>query len=70
MTIESDCTALDAISGADQVAGWARTVVGWAVDHAIISGEVVDGVAQVNPEGGAWRASAAKMVSVLHRDVL
>lgn len=70
MTIESDCTALDAISGADQVAGWARTVVGWAVDYAIISGEVVDGVAQVNPEGGAWRASAAKMVSVLHRDVL
>lgn len=70
MTIESDCTVLDAISGADQVAGWARTVVGWAVDHAIISGEVVDGVAQVNPEGGAWRASAAKMVGVLHRDVL
>lgn len=70
ITVASDCTALDAIAGSDQVADWARTSVGWCVDQGIISGEVTGGVAYVNPDGSAWRCAAAKMVGVLHRDVL
>lgn len=66
----SDCTALDAIAGADGVSSWARTQMGWAVDKGILSGSIVDGVAWVDPQGTAQRCQAAKMVSVFHRDVL
>ena len=70
MTVSSTGQALDAINGADQVSDWARTSVAWAVDQGIISGEVVDGVAWVNPGNEAWRCAAAKMFAVLHRDIL
>lgn len=66
----SDCTALDAIAGADGVSSWARTQMGWAVDEEILSGSIVDGIAWVDPQGAAQRCQAAKMVSVFHRDVL
>ena len=70
VTVASSGQALDAINGASEVANWARTSVAWAVDQGIISGEVDNGVAYVNPNGDAWRCAAAKMFSVLHRDVL
>ncbi|MDN0070295.1 MBG domain-containing protein [Collinsella ihumii] len=70
VTVASSGQALDAINGASEVANWARTSVAWAVDQGIISGEVDNGVAYVNPSGDAWRCAAAKMFSVLHRDVL
>lgn len=70
ITVASNGQALDAINGASEVANWARTSVAWAVDQGIISGEVDNGVAHVNPNGDAWRCAAAKMFSVLHRDVL
>lgn len=70
ITVASNGQALDAINGASKVADWARTSVSWAVDQGIISGEVDNGVAYVNPNGDAWRCAAAKMFSVLHRDVL
>lgn len=70
ITVASNGQALDAINGASEVADWARTSVSWAVDQGIISGEVDNGVAYVNPNGDAWRCAAAKMFSVLHRDVL
>ena len=70
VTVASSGQALDAINGASEVADWARTSVSWAVDQGIISGEVDNGVAYVNPGGDAWRCAAAKMFSVLHRDVL
>lgn len=70
--IWSDSYRLDKIAGAYEVASWARQSVAWCVDRGIISG-VVDtstGTAWVMPAGGAQRCAAAKMVSVLHEEVL
>lgn len=66
----SDCAALSRISGYWEVEGWAREQMGWAVDNGIVSGEVVNGTAFVNPSGTAQRCALAKMASVFHRDVL
>ncbi len=66
----SDCSALDAIAGADQVSSWAREQMGWAVDEGIISGEATASGTWVNPQGNAQRCAVAKMASVFHRDVL
>lgn len=68
--VSSDCSALDAIAGADQVSSWTREQMGWAVDEKIIAGAVVDGVAWVNPQNPAERCEFAKMASALMRDVL
>ena len=68
--IESDCSALNAINGAGDVADWARISVGWAVDNGLVSGEEVNGQHYVNPNGTAQRCAAAKMFAMLHRDVL
>lgn len=62
--------ALDRIAGSNEVASWAREQMGWAVDEGIISGEMVNGTAWVNPNGTAQRCAVAKMASVFHRDVL
>lgn len=70
LSMSSTCSGLDRIAGANQVAPWAREQMGWAVDNGIISGEVVDGTARVNPNGTAQRCAVAKMASVFHRDVL
>lgn len=66
----SDCKALDAICGAGQVSSYARESLGWAVDNGIISGSVINGIAQVDPQGSALRSQATKMFGVFHRDVL
>lgn len=66
----SDCAPLDAIAGAEGVSSRAREQMGWAVDHGILSGVLVDGVAWVDPQGTAQRCQVAKMASVFHRDVL
>lgn len=68
--VSSNCAALDGIAGAGQVSGWAREAVGWAVDEGIISGELHDGTAYVNPAGDAQRCAFAKMAGTLHGDVL
>lgn len=68
--VSSDLTALKAIAGADEVSDWAMDAMGWAVDNGILSGDMSSGAAQVNPQGTAQRCMAAKMMSVLHRDIL
>ncbi|MDM8289523.1 S-layer homology domain-containing protein [Slackia piriformis] len=68
--VSSDCRALDRLNGSGSVSSWARESVGWAVDENIVSGEEIDGVAWVNPQGYAQRCAIAKMLSVEHRDVL
>ncbi|MCF6413088.1 S-layer homology domain-containing protein [Collinsella tanakaei] len=68
--VSSDLTALKAIAGADEVSDWAMDAMGWAVDNGILSGDMSSGTAQVNPQGTAQRCMAAKMMSVLHRDIL
>ncbi len=68
--VASDCTALDAISGSEQVSSWAREQMGWAVDSGILMGEVVDDSVLINPQNPALRSAFAKMATVLLRDVL
>ena len=70
LDVSSDCLALDAIAGSGSVSSWARSAMGWAVDNAVISGDLSSGVAQVNPQGTSQRCMAVKMMSVLHRDIL
>lgn len=71
LDVSSDGRALEQIDGASQVSDWAYSAMSWAVDNKILSG-VVDsgGVAHVNPRDTAQRCQAAKMVSVLHADLL
>ena len=55
----SDCTAMNAKNGADEVSDYAREAMGWAVDTGLITG--VNGT-DLEPGGTAWRASMAEMV--------
>lgn len=55
----SDCSAMNSKNGADEVSGYAREAMGWAVDTGLITG--VNGT-DLEPGGTAWRASMAEMV--------
>ena len=55
----SDCSAMNSKNGADEVSGYAREAMGWAVDAGLITG--VNGT-DLEPGGTAWRASMAEMV--------
>lgn len=68
--VSSTCARLDAMPDASDVHTWARSAMGWALDEGIMSGSVSDGVSYALPLNVATRCQAAKMVSVLHRDVL
>ena len=59
---------LDAFSDAWKVSAWARSSMGWCVHEGIFSG--VGGTTQIAPQGVADRSQLAKIVAVLHRDVL
>ncbi|MDN0069416.1 MULTISPECIES: hypothetical protein [Collinsella] len=66
----ADDAVLDGIRQTELISAWARPSVAWCVDNVIICGENRGGVPYMNPQGQAWRWSAASMVTVLHRDVL
>lgn len=71
LDVSSDGAGLDVINGAGDVSDWARPAMGWAVDNGLISGVVhADGTSWVEPHGATLRCQAAKMITVLHRDVL
>lgn len=55
----SDCAAMNAKNGADEVSDYAREAMGWAVDAGLITG--VNGT-DLEPGGTAWRASMVEMV--------
>lgn len=55
---------------AGSVSTWARQSVSWCIDKGIIHGVSRGGGEYVAPSEGAWRASMASMVTVLHRDYL
>ncbi len=55
---------------ASTVNTWARESVSWCLDKGIINGVERDGGRYIDPGKGAWRASMASMVTVLHRDYL
>lgn len=69
--VTSDCAKLDATNGSEEVSSWAREVMGWAADTGILTGiEHPDGSRWVEPKGTTLRCQAAKMIAVLHRDIL
>lgn len=61
---------LGEFSDGGSVSSWARDAVAWAIDRNIISGDLSQGSPRVNPQGAASRAELAKMIAVLHRDVM
>lgn len=52
------------------VSKWAYSQILWALGNGIMSGDMSTGEARLNPKGQAQRCQVAKMISVLHRDVL
>ena len=60
----SDCAAMEEKEGADQVSGYARESMGWAVDTGLING--VNGN-ELRPQDNAWRASMAQLVQTYSR---
>lgn len=70
ITITTDHTKLNVISGANQVSVWAYDALGWCVDNGILSGMNTAQGRQLQPQGTASRGQASKMFSVLHRDIL
>lgn len=66
--VSSDKTALQAIPGWQSASSWALDGLGWVVDKGLMSGQG-DG-SGLDPLGTTSRAAMAKMITVLHRDVL
>ena len=59
------------IIGMGEVADWARGSVNWCVNNGIIYGvDNHNGTYSMNPADKTWRSAAAKMFTVLMRDVL
>lgn len=66
----SSGTALKAIPGWESASDWALGDLGWTVDKGLISGKQNGQNLELDPRGSTDRASIAKMITVLHRDVL
>ena len=59
------------ILGMEAIAPWARDGVYWAVNNGVIGGvDNHDGTFSMNPAGTTWRSAAAKMFTVVMRDIL
>lgn len=54
----------------DQVSEYAADAMEWANAAGILTGDTTTGVALLNPQAATTRAQAAKMITVLSRDVL
>lgn len=66
----SSGAALKAIPGWESASDWALGDLGWTVDKGLISGKQNGQNLELDPRGSTDRASIAKMITVLHRDVL
>ena len=70
-SVELDPAKAEGIKGMDQIADWARDGVYWAVNNGVIGGvNNGDGTFSMDPTGTTWRSAAAKMFTVVMRDVL
>jgi hypothetical protein len=58
------------IQGMGDVADWARDSVEWCASEGIVGGVNSGGTFYMNPTDTAWRASMAKMITVVLRDVI
>lgn len=68
LTVASDGSALSEMNDSADVSEFALEAMGWAVDEGILTGDATTGLAL--PQGLAERAQVAKMITVLHRDVV
>ena len=66
----SDGEALSSLADAATISSWAQPSFGWCFDEGIITGQVSASGSFANPQNTATRAEMAKIVTVLHRDVL
>ena len=66
----SDGEALSSLVDAATISSWAQPSFGWCFDEGIITGQVSTSGSFANPQNTATRAEMAKIVTVLHRDVL
>ena len=66
----SNGNALKGIPGWESSSAWARDDLGWAVDKGLVSGKQSVSGLELAPLASTDRASIAKMITVLHRDVL
>lgn len=55
---------------ADSISSWAKEAFSWCSSEGIITGSIRSGSSYADPQQGALRCQLAKMMSVLHRDVL
>ena len=70
-SVELDPAKAKGIKGMDKIAPWARDGVYWAVNNGVIGGvSNGDGTFSMDPTGKTWRSAAAKMFTVVMRDVL
>ncbi|MBR5259072.1 MAG: hypothetical protein IKV48_01095, partial [Eggerthellaceae bacterium] len=70
-SVQLDPFKAQGIFGMDKIADWARDGVYWAVNNDVIGGvSNGDGTFSMNPAGKTWRSAAAKMFTVVMRDVL
>lgn len=67
---ELDASAASGILDMNEVASWAKNGVIWAVNNGVISGvDNGDGTYSIDPDGKTWRSAAAKMFTVVMRDI-
>ena len=66
----SDGEALSSLADAATISSWAQPSFGWCFDVGIITGQISASGSFANPQNTATRAEMAKIVTVLHRDVL
>lgn len=59
--------SLDGFTDAGQVSGYAETAMAWAVATELVNGV---GNGRLSPKGTATRCQLAKLLTVLHRDIL
>ena len=70
-SVELDPAKAAGILGMDKIASWARDGVYWAVNNGVIGGvKNSDGTFSMDPTGKTWRSAAAKMFTVVMRDVI
>ena len=66
-----DPAKAEGIKGMNQIASWAKDGVYWAVNNGVIGGvDNGNGTFSMNPAGKTWRSAAAKMFTVVMRDIL
>ena len=62
--------SLKTMSDWESISAWARQSVAWCAENGVLTGVDLGGEFQAQPQRSAERIEAAKVVTVLLRDVL